>query len=190
MVPDMLHRNKIATLVLPLVVFACASAAEPQPTGEGSAKAPPGTTPTETPTETLAEPFELFGAELTGSSEVSFEELLAKPKDYVGKKVTTSGVVRQNCLKRGCWMAVRPESDRAAISLTVRFRNYKFFVPLNSRGARVKMEGTLKVRTMTAEEVAHMEEEGATVTNKNPDGTAETAEFTAYGVEMRGRNAQ
>lgn len=190
MVRSMLSRTTVASLVLPFFVFACASAAEPQPTGEGTAKAPPVATPTETPAETPAEPFELFGAELTGSSEVSFEELLAKPKDYAGKKLTTSGVVRQNCLKRGCWMDVRPASDRSALSLTVRFRNYKFFVPLNSRGARVKMEGTLKVRMMTAEEVTHMEEEGATITNKNPDGTAETTEFTAYGVEMRGRNAQ
>jgi len=185
----MISRTALASVLLPFVVFACASASEPAPSPEGTKPPTQAVTPTPAPEET-PEPYELFGAELTGTAEVAFEDLLANPKDYAGKKLTTSGVVRQNCLKRGCWMDVRPETDRSALSLTVRFRNYKFFVPLNSRGARVKMEGTLKVRTMTADEVKHMEEEGATIANKNPDGTAETAEFTAYGVEMRGRQAQ
>ncbi len=133
------------------------------------------------------EPFELFGEELGSSTEVPFAELLANPAVYRGKTVITSGVVRQNCQKKGCWMDVRPEGDRSAASLTVRFKNYGFFVPLNSRGARVRMEGITKVTTMTAEEVAHMEDEGAEVTGKLPDGSAEVIEFTATGVELRGR---
>lgn len=188
----MFSRTTVASAVLPFFVFACASAAEPAPTPEGQKQTTPvATNETPAPEQPAAEPYELFGAELTGAPEVAFEDLIAKPKDYAGKRVVTSGVVRQSCLKRGCWMDVRPESDRSSTaSITVRFRNYKFFVPLNSRGARVKMDGILKVRTMTAEEVLHMEEEGATITNKNPDGTAETAEFTAFGVEMRGRQQQ
>lgn len=143
---------------------------------------------TETPAEeATAEPFEQFGAKLGKRDEVDFTALLESPVAYKGKTVITSGVVRQNCNKRGCWMDVRPETDRAALSLTVRFKNYGFFVPLNSRGARVRMEGIVKVTEMTAEEVLHMEEEGATVTGKKADGSAEVVEFTAAGVEMRGR---
>jgi hypothetical protein len=84
-------------------------------------------------------------------------------------------------------MDVRPEEDRAALSLTVRFLDYGFFVPLNSRGARVRMEGVTEITTMTAAEVKHMEDEGAEVSGKKADGTAEHVEFTASGVEMRGR---
>jgi hypothetical protein len=145
--------------------------------------------PVEETTEPAAEdePFELFGAKLGEREEVDFEALLADPTTYRGKTVITSGVVRQNCNKRGCWMDVRPETDRAALSLTVRFKDYKFFVPLNSRGARVRMAGIVKVTTMTADEVTHMEAEGATVNGKKADGSAEVIEFTASGVEMRGR---
>ena len=139
-------------------------------------------------TPAAEEPFELFGDELGSSSqEVRFEELLANPAAYRGKKVITSGVVRQNCQKKGCWMDVRPADDRSATSLTVRFKDYGFFVPLNSRGARVRMEGVTKVTSMTAEEVQHMEDEGAEVSGKKADGSAEVIEFTASGVEMRGR---
>ena len=55
------------------------------------------------------------------------------------------------------------------------------------RGARVRMEGIVSVTSMTAEEVQHMEDEGATVPGKKADGSAEVVEFTASGVEMRGR---
>jgi hypothetical protein len=145
--------------------------------------------PEETPVETppAEEPYELFGAKLANREEVAFETLLADPAAYRGKKIITTGVVRQNCQKRGCWMDVRPQEDRAALSLTVRFLDYEFFVPLDSRGARVRMEGVTKVTTLTAEEVKHMEDEGAVVQGKKPDGTADSVEFTASGVEMRGR---
>lgn len=84
-------------------------------------------------------------------------------------------------------MDVRPEEDRSGASITVRFKNYKFFVPLNARGARVRMEGVTKVSTLSATEVEHLEEEGATIDNKNADGSVDIVEFTATGVEMRGR---
>jgi hypothetical protein len=163
--------NETVTVVKP----APAEAAEPAP----------GETPTETPAD--QEPFELFGDALGNREQVAFETLLANPAAYRGKKVITEGVVRQNCQKRGCWMDVRPQEDRAATSLTVRFQDYAFFVPLNSRGARVRMEGVIKITTMTAEEVKHMEDEGADVPGKKADGTAESIELTATGVEMRGR---
>jgi len=169
-------------------LFACGTEVQKGPASVGAPAGEPAA-PEETAEETPAveEPFELFGDELGNSKVVSFEELLANPTAYRGKKVITSGVVRQNCQKKGCWMDVRPADDRSATSLTVRFKDYGFFVPLNSRGARVRMEGVTKVTSMTAEEVQHMEDEGAEVPGKKADGSAEVIEFTASGVEMRGR---
>ena len=84
-------------------------------------------------------------------------------------------------------MEVRPEDDRGGAAITVRFKDYKFFVPLSSRGAHVAMQGKVLVTTLSAEDVAHMESEGATVAGKLPDGTAKQIQFTATGVEMCGR---
>jgi hypothetical protein len=159
----------------------------PAPVGAPANEAAPVEETTE---ETTAdeEPFELFGKKLGKGEETRFEALLENPTTYRGKTVITSGVVRQNCQKKGCWMDVRPEGDRTSTaSMTVRFKDYGFFVPLNSRGARVRMEGIVSVTTMTPEEVQHMEEEGAEVSGKKADGSAEVVEFTASGVELRGR---
>jgi hypothetical protein len=143
--------------------------------------------PTEQTKPANTEPFELFGEELGTSPEIDLEDLVANPTAYRNKKIITSGVVRQSCQTRGCWMDVRPKDQREATSVTVRFKNYGFFVPLNSRGASVRMEGITEVTTMTADEVKHMEDEGAVISNKKADGSAEIVEFTASGVEMRGR---
>lgn len=144
---------KSSSLVVLLVsgLLACSTEVRTVPGSVGAPSeegAPVEETTDETPDS--EEPFELFGAKLGDSEEVEFEALIENPTAYRGKKVITSGVVRQNCQKKGCWMDVRPADDRAATSLTVRFKDYGFFVPLNSRGARVRMEGITKVVTMTA----------------------------------------
>lgn len=181
---------KISRLIVACVagLVACSSDPEaPKPADPSGAPTEPST-PAEDTTPQDEEPFELFGADLGDSPEVDVSNLIANPKEYAKQKIITSGIVRQACQKRGCWMDVRPEEDRSGASITVRFKNYKFFVPLDSRGAKVRMEGVTKVTTYSAADVTHLEEEGAVIENKNPDGSVDIVEFTASGVEMRGRN--
>lgn len=136
---------------------------------------------------TPAEKAERFGAKIKSTNEVALEKIVSSPSAYAKQTFVTSGVVRQNCQKRGCWMDVRPEEDRDGASVTVRFKDYGFFIPLSSRGAKVRMEGIVKVTTMSAEQVADMEAEGAIVPGKKEDGSAQIIEITANGVEMTGR---
>lgn len=131
---------------------------------------------------------EIFGAVLAPNQGITpLTEVLMAPEEFVGKDVFTTGVVRASCTKRGCWMEIRPEDDRGGATLTVRFKNYKFFVPLSSRGAHVAIQGKVLVKTLSADEVAHLEAEGATIPGKLEDGTAKQVQFTAIGVEMCGR---
>jgi hypothetical protein len=152
-----------------------------------------GGTPTETPAdetpgEREPEEGEVFGDPLDPNApEVKLEDLLTKPLAFVGKKVTTVGTVRAVCQKRGCWMEIRPEEQREGATMRVTFFGYSFFVPKDSRGANVKVQGTLSMLKLTAEEVQHLEAEGATFPEKNADGSADQPVFTAKGVEMRGR---
>jgi uncharacterized protein DUF4920 len=118
---------------------------------------------------------------------VSLSELLAKGESYKDKVVTTEGMVRQVCQKRGCWAEIRPQEARESETMRVTFFGYAFFMPKDSRGAKVKVQGTVSVKLLTAEEVEHLEGEGGTVQNKKPDGTAIAMQFIAKGVEMRGR---
>lgn len=143
---------------------------------------------TDTPkTPTPAEKAERFGGKIKSTNQVALAKIVAGPAAFAKQTFVTTGIVRQNCTKRGCWMDVRPEEDRDGASVTVRFKDYGFFVPLDSRGAKVRIEGIVKVTTMSAEQVADMEAEGAVVAGKKADGSAEVIELTASGVEMTGR---
>lgn len=131
---------------------------------------------------------EVFGKSLAADVPVvGLEDMVQSPDPYLTKTIESSGVVRANCTKKGCWMEVRPSADVQGAALTVRFKNYGFFVPLDSRGHQVRFQGTVGVQTMTPEQVRDAESEGATVPNKQPDGSAKVVTFIATGVEMRGR---
>lgn len=133
---------------------------------------------------------ETFGAKLSAGNRqlTPLADVAKDPTSFEKQKLLLTGVVRASCLKKGCWMEIRPVEDRAGDSITVRFKDYEFFVPLNSRGATVTLDGVVTINTLTAAEVAHLEEEGASFANKKPDGSVEQVEITATGVEMCGRD--
>lgn len=66
----------------------------------------------------------------------------------------------------------------------VTFKDYGFFVPLDSAGSKARVQGTVQVRVVPAPEVEHMESEGAKFASKQPDGTAHEVRMVATGVEL------
>jgi hypothetical protein len=179
-------RSLFVLLATSVLAFGCSSSENTAP-----APTPPATetpTPAETAEPAAVEAFELFGEALDESTPtMSFTEVVRDAQALKGKKIITNGTVRASCLKRGCWMEIRPDDERDGVGVTVRFKDYGFFVPLNSRGARVRFEAVVNYTKMTAAQVKEMEAEGGTVTEKNADGTANVVLLMASGVEMRGR---
>ena len=133
---------------------------------------------------------ELFGAApLAEEAEfIAFEDLIAEPEAYVNRVIQTEGIVRRVCQKRGCWMELRSLVDPTSENITVRFLDYGFFVPLDSRGGIVRIEGVAAVRTLSVEEVEELIAEGYDPGIVEEDGTATVVTFTASGVEMWNRN--
>ena len=133
---------------------------------------------------------ELFGdAPLAVEAEfVAFDDIIADPESYVGRVIQTEGIVRRVCQKRGCWMELRSLLDATSENITVRFLDYGFFVPLDSRGGIVRVEGIAAVRTLSVEEVQELIAEGYDPGIIEEDGTATVVTFTASGVEMWNRN--
>jgi hypothetical protein len=84
-------------------------------------------------------------------------------------------------------MEVRSLDDPSSENVNVRFLDYGFFVPLDSRGAIVRIEGTPAVRTLSAEEVEELLAEGYDPGIVREDGTAQLVSFTASGVMMWNR---
>ncbi|MBX3234403.1 MAG: DUF4920 domain-containing protein [Labilithrix sp.] len=207
----MFARTSLASLLLVLV--ACSSPSSPTVEGEtpadetpadteGGRKSPGSTSKGSSgssangdkPKGSLetVQAVEVFGGSLAKDVPVVelstlLREAMKSPDQYRDKTIETTGKVRANCTKKGCWMEVRPADRVDGDAITVRFKDYGFFVPLDSRGHEVRIQGTIRVEIMSPAAVAEAEAEGATVPNKNPDGSANVATFTATGVEMRGR---
>jgi hypothetical protein len=122
------------------------------------------------------------GEALRGAPAIALTALLATPEAHDGQTVQLEGPVRKACTKKGCWMELAPEEQAQGVRIT--FKDYGFFVPLDSAGATAKVEGTVKVAELSEEMAEHYVEEGATV-SRGPDGKAREVQLVATGVELR-----
>ena len=113
---------------------------------------------------------------------IALEQVLAKADDYAKTPVVVEGVVKKACDRKGCWMELAPAADKDGVRVT--FKGYGFFVPLDSKGMKARVEGVTTVKTLSKKDVDHLEEEGAKFT-RNADGTAREVSFVASGVELR-----
>lgn len=55
------------------------------------------------------------------------------------------------CQKKGCWMTM----DAAGQEIRVSFKDYDFFVPLDSKGHQATVNGTLYYDTLSVEQLRH-----------------------------------
>jgi len=103
--------------------------------------------------------------------------VLAKPED--GKKVLVEGVVRRACSQMGCWMELAPPEGGPGVRVT--FKDYGFFVPTDSAGARARVQGTIKVAQLSEAQAEHLRAEGGSMTA----GAQREVRLVATGVELR-----
>ena len=96
-----------------------------------------------------------FGKPLKGLAPTTLAAILEKPE--AGKTVALEGTIKAVCQNKGCWLTFE-QGDQ---SVHVTFEGYAFFVPKDSSGQKVKLEGKVLVKERTKEEVDHLEEEGA-----------------------------
>ncbi len=124
------------------------------------------------------------GASLGNQPGVSLTKVLAEPAGYAASKtpILIEGVVVRSCTARGCWMQVAPAAGQAGIRVTM--KDDSFFIPLNSKGMKVRAIGTLVTKQHTKESGDRVEGEGGYLA-RNSDGTATEVTFVADGVELR-----
>lgn len=96
--------------------------------------------------------YEVFGAPLADKSPgMSLTEAIAQEASLNGKKVRLTTRVTQVCQKKGCFFV----ATEGAAWARVTFVDYSFFVPTDSAGKEVTLEGTFSRRSLTPEEAAH-----------------------------------
>jgi Domain of unknown function (DUF4920) len=128
-----------------------------------------------------------YGQKLAPAKALPITTLVSKPDDYAGKPVTVEGTVRSACTNKGCWLELAENGKSgqgAPPGCRVTFKDYGFFVPTNSAGARARVQGTFELATVSADRVRHLEQEGASFAGKQPDGTARELRLVATGVEL------
>ena len=170
-------RSALLTLLaLPLVALAEAPASKPA-VQEDCPHPPPPAEAKPTAGWTLTR-----GEALKGAPAVKLAELLAKPQVHEGKTVRVEGQVRKACEKKGCWMELAEGAKGAGVRVT--FKDYGFFVPLDSAGSAARVEGVVKVTELSENRAKHYEGEGAIVP-RGTDGKPREVQLVATGVELR-----
>lgn len=113
---------------------------------------------------------------------VPLATVLSSPADYTKTPVVVEGVVTTACERKGCWMQLQPTAE-AEQSVRITFKDYAFFVPLDSKGMKARVEGVTTLKQLTKAEADHLEGEGAKL-KRNEDGGVTEVAFVANGVEL------
>ncbi len=166
-------RAIVLLLTLPAALSACKNepSADASPTASAAVEAEPGWT--------------RYGAAFANAERVSLRKVLAEPGNFAGKTVYVEGDVRRACARKGCWMELAESGDESSPACRVTFKDYGFFVPLDSAGSRARLEAQVQLEEVKAAHVEHLEEEGAKFSEKNPDGTAKEVRLVATAVELK-----
>lgn len=122
------------------------------------------------------------GDKLKGLPVVQLTELLKSPGAYDGKTIGLEGTVRKACQRKGCWMELATSEKGQGVRVT--FKDYGFFVPLDSAGSTAHLEGTVKLAELAPERAEHYASEGAQV-SKDKDGKYHEVQIVALGVELK-----
>ncbi len=97
------------------------------------------------------EGWDAYGASVSAESPLSLATLLERPEDYDGQTILLEARIEECCQAKGCWMNL-VHGDQ---SVRVKFLDYAFFVPLDSAGRIVRLEGVFSIRDVPAGEARH-----------------------------------
>lgn len=121
-----------------------------------------------------------YGERVDSAAPVAVEEVPALLARQDSLYTTLRATALESCAKKGCWMTVALGNGE---SMRVTFKDYGFFVPKNLKGEQVVMQGVLKRKLSTVEELRHYAEDAG-------KSAAEVAAIqqadTAYSFEAAG----
>lgn len=131
--------------------------------------------------------FKVFGDSISADGAISKEDMFAKYKDLKEGdtvEVKFASKIKEVCQKKGCWMQLELPENNSAF---VKFKDYGFFVPLNSANSDVILNGKAFISVESVEELRHYakdagESQAAIDSIVNPETTYS---FMADGVLIK-----
>ena len=130
--------------------------------------------------------FDSFGDKISADKVMTSDEMLAKFNTMqVGDTVNVkfASKINEVCSKKGCWMKL-PVGETETM---VRFKDYGFFMPLDSKDKEVIVEGKAFVKITPVEELQHYAEDAGKTAAEIAKITEPKKEFAfeANGVLMK-----
>lgn len=122
-----------------------------------------------------------YGKELTLKNVTKISEILANPKDFVGKKVLVEGMVVDVCTKRGCWMEIA--SDKAYEKIKIKVKDGEIVFPIEEKGKTALVEGEVYEINLTKEEALEYAEHLAEEQGTKFDASTVTGPITYYQIK-------
>ena len=97
-----------------------------------------------------------FGAAVTADGAIASKDLVSKLSGHDSIRVKVSGTINSCCQAKGCWMKMPLTADK---EMTVKFKDYGFFVPKNSAGKNAVIEGWAFKEMVSVDELRHFAED-------------------------------
>jgi hypothetical protein len=137
------------TLLLGIGLFTIVSCSNPSSDNQN----------TEANTEemTAQDSWSTFGDTIDNSDLVTFASVQKMVSESGEAQVKISGDIEETCQKKGCWVKVKVEGSEQPIRVT--FKDYGFFVPLNSNGKQTVLSGRAYYDTVDVETLRHFAED-------------------------------
>ena len=131
--------------------------------------------------------YDSFGAKISLDGAITSEALLSKFKTMKAGDTTNvkfTSTIKEVCSKKGCWMKLPLVDDAETM---VRFKNYGFFVPLDSKGREVVLNGKAFIKETSVKELQHYAEDAGKTKEEIAKITTSKIEYTfeADGVLMK-----
>lgn len=100
---------------------------------------------------------EKYGDEnITPDGAIEASELMAALAGKDSVEIKVKGTINACCQKKGCWMDMELADGE---NMTVRFKDYGFFVPMNSAGRAAIIEGVARLDTQSVDWLRHKAED-------------------------------
>lgn len=103
-----------------------------------------------------ARPGEWYGEKVNPKGAVDIAEIPAKLAKTETIDTKIKAKVLDVCPKKGCWIQLAVNDSTTAF---VKMKDYGFFLPLAAKGKTVVIDGEIKLKTTTVEELKHYAED-------------------------------
>jgi len=103
-----------------------------------------------------ARPGEWYGEKVNPHGAVDIADMPAKleKKETIDTKIKAK--VLDVCPKKGCWIKLEVNDSTTAF---VKMKDYGFFLPVSAKGKTVVIDGEVKLKTTSVEELKHYAED-------------------------------